>query len=104
MPLSHAAAPRPTACSAQSALLGEPLAGTAPFAGRWLAVEQPGPWGSRALTSSHFPQELGRTLGLKAQAAGVRVALIRRPGHHAELDEGAPRRVFLADTGPGRTG
>jgi len=103
MPLSHAAAPRPTSCSARSAALGEPLAGTAPFAGRWLAVEQPGPWGSRALTSSHLPPELGRALGLKAEAAGVRVALIRRPGHHAEHDPAAPRQVFLADTRPGRT-
>lgn len=103
MPPSRAAAPRPASCSARSAALGEPLAGTAPHAGRWLAVEQPGPWGPRALTSSHFPQELGRLLGAKAEAAGVRVALIRRPGHHAEHDPRAPRRIFLADTRPGRT-
>jgi hypothetical protein len=103
MPPSHAAAPRPTACSSRSSQLDEPLAGTAPFAGRWLAVEQPGPWGARALTASHFPQELGRALALKAEAAGVRVALIRRPGMHAEHDAGTPRRIFLADTRPGRT-
>jgi hypothetical protein len=103
MPPSHATAPSRTACSSQSSRLGEPLAGTAPLAGRWLAVEQPGPWGARALTSSHFPQELGRALGLKAEAAGVRVAVIRRPGRHAEHDPGAPRQIFLADTRPGRT-
>ena len=101
MPLSHAAAPESSACSAASARLGEPIAGTAPVAGRWLAVEQPGPWGPRALTESHFPRELGRALSLKADAAGVRIALIRRPGQHAELDPGAPRQVFLADTRPG---
>jgi hypothetical protein len=102
MPLSHAEAPAPSSCSAGSARLGEPLAGTAPVAGRWLAIEQPGPWGARALTESHLPAELGRALSLKADAAGVRIALIRRPGQHAEHDPAAPRRVFLADTRPGR--
>lgn len=102
MPPRRPAAPSPSSCSARSALLGEPLAGTAPHATRWLAVEQPGPWGPKALTSSHFPRELGRLLGAKAEAAGVRVALIRRPGRHAEHDPQAPRRVFLADTRPGR--
>jgi sucrase/ferredoxin-like protein len=102
MPLSHAAAPEASACSAASARLGEPLAGTAPVATRWLAIEQPGPWGARALTDSHFPTELGRALSLKADAAGVRVALIRRPGQHPEHDPGAPRRIFLADTRPER--
>lgn len=100
---SHATSSRPSACSTLSAQLGEPLPGTAPYAARWLAVEQPGPWGPRALTSSHFPPELGRLLEAKAQAAGVRVALIRRPGRHAEHDPGAPRQIFLADTRPGRT-
>ncbi|HWG27517.1 sucrase ferredoxin [Actinospica sp.] len=103
MPLSHAAGPAPTSCSAASARLGEPLAGTAPVAGRWLAIEQPGPWGGRALTESHFPHELGHALNRRAEAAGVRIALIRRPGHHAEHDPLAPRRVFLADTRPGRS-
>jgi hypothetical protein len=103
MSLSHAAAPDPSTCSASSARLDEPLAGTAPVAARWLAVEQPGPWGARALTSSHFPAELGRALGQRAEAAGVRVALIRRPGHHAAHDPDAPRRIYLADTRVGGT-
>jgi Sucrase/ferredoxin-like len=103
MPLSHAAAPGPTACSTASARYGEPLAGTAPYARRWLAVEQPGPWGPRALTESHLPQAVARALAARAEAAGVRIALIRRPGRHAEHDPQAPRRVFLADTRPGRS-
>jgi hypothetical protein len=102
MPLSHAAAPGPSACSTASARFAEPLAGTAPHARRWLAVEQPGPWGPRALTESHLPQAVGRALAARAEAAGVRIALIRRPGRHAEHDPQAPRRVFLADTRPGR--
>lgn len=103
MPLSHAAAPDHDSCSASSARLGEPLAGSAPVAPRWLAVEQPGPWGARALTSSHFPPELGHALAQKAEAAGVRIALIRRPGQHAEHDPDAPRRIYFADTRIERT-
>ncbi|WP_051451154.1 sucrase ferredoxin [Actinospica robiniae] len=103
MPLSHAAAPDHDSCSASSARLEEPLAGSAPVAPRWLAVEQPGPWGPRALTSSHFPPELGHELTRKAEAAGVRIALIRRPGQHAEHDPDAPRQVFFADTRLERT-
>ncbi|MBR7835967.1 hypothetical protein KDL01_22015 [Actinospica durhamensis] len=102
MPLSHAEAPDAASCSASSVRLGEPLAGSAPVAPRWLAIEQPGPWGARALTSSHFPAELGRTLTHKAESAGVRIALIRRPGHHAEHDPDAPRRIYLTDTRPER--
>lgn len=103
MPLSHAAAPDHDSCSAHSARLEEPLAGSAPVTPRWLAVEQPGPWGARALTSSHFPAELGHALTQKAEAAGVRIALIRRPGQHAEHDPDAPRRIYLADTRLDRT-
>lgn len=103
MPLSHAAAPDEVSCSAFSARLEEPLAGTAPVAPRWLAVEQPGPWGARALASSHFPAELGRELAHKAEPAGVRIALIRRPGQHAEHDPDAPRRIYFADTRLERT-
>jgi hypothetical protein len=90
-------------CSAASVRLAEPLAGSAPVAAGWLAVEQPGPWGGRALAESGFDRELGRELNRRAGEAGIRVALIRRPGHHALTEPEAPRRVFYADTRPGRT-
>ena len=114
----------PTTCSAYSARLDEPLAGTAPVARAWLAIEQPGPWGARALTQSHFDAELGAELNRRAEAAGVRIAMIRRVGHHALPNTHAPsdpdavaadsyaesesagqpssRRVLLASTAPGR--
>jgi len=112
--------PDPAACSASSARLGEPLAGTGPVATAWLAIEQPGPWGRQALSESHLDPELGRELDRKAEAAGVRIALIRRPGRHAlaqvepvtdpddgegnvDADAGTSRRVLLASTIPGRS-
>jgi hypothetical protein len=46
-------------CSAISLALGEPLVATAPKASAWLLVEQPGPWGARALVESRFPRQVG---------------------------------------------
>jgi Sucrase/ferredoxin-like len=126
MPTQHHPQPGPTACSVSSARLGEPLAGTGPVAAAWLAIEQPGPWGGRALTESHLDRDLGRELGRRAEAAGVRIAMIRRPGRHAlaqsetdpdpdqdeaaqdssglaeQAEPGQPRQVLLANTIPGR--
>jgi hypothetical protein len=93
--------PSATTCSATSALLDEPLAGTAPTATGWLAIEQPGPWGARALIESHIDPVLGKELNHRAAEVGVRVALIRRPGHHALDTPRPPRRVLLAGTRPG---
>ncbi len=90
-----------TNCSAFSARLGEPLAGTAPVATTWLAIEQPGPWGARALTESHLDHFVGTELGRQAEGTGVRIALIRRVGHHALTDLDAPRRVLICSTRPG---
>lgn len=56
----------------------EPLAGTAPEAAAWLAVEDPGPW--------------GRTVDLDLDLpTGVRVVLIRRQRNYT-----ATRSIFLA--------
>ncbi|GAA2091919.1 sucrase ferredoxin [Streptomyces albiaxialis] len=82
-------------------MLAEPLAATAATARTWLLVEQPGPWGAKALTESHLDPELGRALEAAAGAHGARVALIRRPGRHADCAGTAARRVFLARTEPG---
>lgn len=90
-------------CATASRELDEPLAGTAATARTWLLLEQPGPWGARALTSSHLDPELGRALDAAAEGTGVRVALIRRPGRHADGPVPARRRVYVAHTVPGRT-
>ncbi|MEV0222687.1 sucrase ferredoxin [Streptomyces sp. NPDC050704] len=88
-------------CAKVSRDLEEPLAGTAATARTWLLVEQPGPWGARALTSSHLDPALGRALEEAAEGTGVRVALIRRPGRHADCHTVAARQVYAAHTTPG---
>lgn len=89
-------------CSDGSLAVEEPLAGTSPQAVAWVALEQNGPWGARALTQSHLDPEVGRRLETLAEAHGVRPSLIRRPGRHADPhDAGEPRRVLVAHTRPG---
>jgi hypothetical protein len=88
-------------CTTASRDLDEPLAGTAATARTWLLLEQPGPWGAKALTSSHLDPVLGRALETAAQDTGVRIALIRRPGRHADCGTPAERHVYVAHTAPG---
>ncbi|GAA4034919.1 sucrase ferredoxin [Allokutzneria multivorans] len=78
----------------------EPLAGTAPVAASWLCVEQPGPWGADALVDSHLDPGIGAQLVRRANEAGHRVVLIRRPGRHPDMHRPRPRRVYLASTRP----
>ncbi|QEV20690.1 sucrase ferredoxin [Streptomyces alboniger] len=90
-------------CATASRDLDEPLAGTAATARTWLLVEQPGPWGAKALTSSHLAPEVGRALERAAEGTGVRVALIRRPGRHADCHAPPRHEVYVAHTAPGHT-
>ncbi|MGV9452376.1 sucrase ferredoxin [Streptomyces sp. NPDC003635] len=90
-------------CSSVSRDLDEPIAGTAATARTWLLLEQPGPWGARALTSSHLDPALGRAVEAAAKGTGVRIALIRRPGRHADSRTPTARQVYAAHTTPGNT-
>lgn len=90
-------------CSTASQELDEPLSGTAATARTWLLLEQPGPWGAKALTSSHLDPALGRALETAAKGTGVRIALIRRPGRHADSGTPTVRQVYAAHTAPGGT-
>jgi hypothetical protein len=83
-------------CTTASAELAEALAATAATARSWLLVEQPGPWGAKALTASHLDPATGRELEKLAGEAGVRVGLIRRVGRHADCHEPQRRRVYAA--------
>ncbi|MFG3086049.1 sucrase ferredoxin [Streptomyces antibioticus] len=89
-------------CATVSRDLDEPLSGTAATASTWLLLEQPGPWGAKALVQSHLDPVLGRALEAAAQGTGVRVALIRRPGRHADFGTPPLRQVYAAHTVPGR--
>ncbi|MGW1562826.1 sucrase ferredoxin [Streptomyces sp. NPDC002144] len=89
-------------CSTASQELDEPLAGTAATARTWLLLEQSGPWGAKALTSSHLDPAVGRALEAATKGTGVRIALIRRPGRHADCGTPTVRQVYAAHTVPGR--
>ncbi|MFJ5516482.1 sucrase ferredoxin [Streptomyces griseoluteus] len=88
-------------CATVSRNLDEPVSGTAATATTWLLLEQPGPWGAKALTSSHLDPALGLALEAAAKDTGVRVALIRRPGRHADPGTPPVRQVYVAHTVPG---
>ncbi|GHH80667.1 sucrase ferredoxin [Kitasatospora indigofera] len=90
-------------CATASLELSEPLSATAATATTWLLVEQTGPWGAKALTESHLGAPLGRALDAACEGTGVRVALIRRPGRHADSLPDARREVIVAHTVPGRS-
>jgi hypothetical protein len=67
-------------CSDRSRGLGEAIRGTASPVRSWLLLEQPGAWPDDALGSRHLPARFATALARQANAAGVRVVLIRRPG------------------------
>lgn len=88
-------------CSAVSAALREPLAGTAAVAATWVCLEQPGPWGREALVDSRLDTHLGAALARRGEESGVRIQLIRRPGRHPDTGDTRARRVYAAHTRPG---
>lgn len=83
-------------CSDQSALLAEPLAGTAGVANRYLVIEHGGPWGRDALNNSDLDDDLANQIGRLAAQHDVKVLMIRRPGRHAEHDHRNGRAVYAA--------
>lgn len=93
----------PSSCSDVSLTLREPLAGTAPYAVSWVALEQNGPWGNRALTDSHLDPGTGRALEDLAAEHAARPLLIRAPGRHADdpTEHNPERHVLVAHTRPG---
>jgi hypothetical protein len=90
-------------CSATSVAAGEQLAGSAPTAVGWLCLEQNGPWGAKAWTSSHLDPELGGRIEAASASHGVRPSLIRRPGRHADAHVDTTRHVLVAHSRPGAT-
>jgi hypothetical protein len=83
-------------CSALSDALGEPLPGTAVEASAWLLVEQPGPWGAKALVESRLDSAVGAELDRRCSEAGVKLLLVKRPGR----DLPGRRRAFLVSSRP----
>jgi Sucrase/ferredoxin-like len=81
-------------CATLSRALDEPLYGTASRVRGWVLLEQPGPWGAEAVTSSRLEPGLARALDRAAHAAHLRLLLIRRPGRGASQ----AYRCFVAHT------
>lgn len=92
----------PRRCAARARLRGDPLWATAPPARRLLLVEVGGAWGRSALLDSAVDRYHAGRLADRAQAAGVRVQLIRRPGRHAAVPSGSAQAWALVDVRPGR--
>lgn len=88
------------ACSDLSLARPDPIYGTASAGTDWLLLELSGPWGSSAFLQSPacIAPELGRAVVRRAEAAGLRIAAIRRPGRRPAH----PRwRWFVAHAGLG---
>ncbi|TQC41458.1 sucrase ferredoxin [Rhodococcus sp. WS4] len=87
-------------CSALSAT-DEPLAGTAAQVTGWVCLEFPGAWGRDVLDGTALGPDLARELDARADAAGVRIMFIRRPGRSTSAP--ARRTVLLAQSHPARS-
>jgi hypothetical protein len=88
-------------CSRLSEESGESLTATAPTAAAYLLLEQPGPWGRKAPSTSHLDRALGAELDARAKAARVTLLLVRRPGRHPD-NQPTHRAVLAAHTLAGR--
>jgi Sucrase/ferredoxin-like len=99
---AHPGVPRPREtverCALRAQLRGDPMLGTAFPAARLLLVEQPGPWGRRALVDSRFDRGTALALEQRTTAAGIRIQAVRRPGRDPGRRQ---RRWALADTRSG---
>ena len=87
-------------CAAVSQALQEPVAGTAPVAQAWVAVEMPGTWPAKVLADQAHPW-LG-ALEARAKVFGVSVIAVRKPGRVGRTGP-AGVRALVACTLPGRT-
>jgi hypothetical protein len=96
-------------CATLSRALEEPQFGTASRVRGWVLLEQPGPWGREAVLESQLDRDLARALHRAAEAARVRLLLIRRSGRRrgpgdrlggppADRGAGKSTTCFLAHT------
>ena len=92
-------------CSVLSALAGEPMAGSAADARGWVALEQPGAWGAKALKDSDLDPAVGKALDSAASTARAATGADPAPGPVGRPgpDAGRGRRVLVAHSRPGRS-
>ena len=87
-------------CSDQSLARNDPMYGTASAGLSWALLELSGAWGHSAFLHSAaiIDPDLGRAIARRVEAAGIRIAAIRRPGRRSAT----PRwRWFIAQSGEG---
>ena len=84
-----------TTCSGLWSDAALPALGSAPFSRFWLALEQNGAWGAKALVESDLDVAVGQRLADLCAEHGGNAVLIRQPGDHKDV-EGEPRRVLLS--------
>ncbi|WP_332836203.1 sucrase ferredoxin [Propioniciclava soli] len=96
-PDAVAAPPEPFRCAAASEARSEPLTATASTVGRFVLLEDPGPWGPAVLRNRRLAPEVRGRLRAWERELGVRPVLIRRPGR----GEPGPRRVFVVNAAHG---
>ncbi|MGO0575070.1 sucrase ferredoxin [Ornithinimicrobium panacihumi] len=70
-------------CSVAARERQDPMLGTAPPQRRYLLVEQEGGWGRTGFPELALQGDIRDEVQRRAEAAGARVMLIRRPGRHA---------------------
>ena len=83
-------------CSAAARHRGDPLAGSAPVASRWLLVEHQGPWARDALDTPPLLGRTGREVDELCASFGGKALLVRRPQRRGP--EGDARAWFAVDT------
>jgi len=86
----------PSRCSAASLLRGDPQAGTAPVASRWLLVEHQGPWAKKPMDTGPLLGPVGVEVDARAASFGGKVLLVRRPGRRTPGTE--EQHWFAVDT------
>ena len=87
-------------CSDQSLARNDPMYGTASAGSSWMLLELCGAWGHSAFLQSpaSIDPQLGRAIVRRVEAAGMRIAAIRRHGRRPTK----PRwRWFVAQSGVG---
>ena len=83
-------------CSAASLRRGDPQAGTAPVASRWLLIEHQGPWAKKPTETQPMFGAVGAEVDARAASFGGKVLLVRRPGRRAPGAE--EQHWFAVDT------
>ena len=83
-------------CSAASRHRGDPQAGTAPVASRWLLVEHQGPWAKKPMETAPLLGPLGAEVEKTCASFGGKVLLVRRPGRRAPGED--PHAWYAVDT------